>query len=79
MTNIVTLHGNKRWRADLEYESRNGPIAIEHFFEEISDLHLIIEHGPDWNTLKTCIVRLNRTDDGADQNSVEKASRTERA
>jgi hypothetical protein len=38
----------------IEFASHNGPITIEHFFEEISDLHLIIEHGPDWNTLTRC-------------------------
>lgn len=46
MTNLVTLHGDKRWKAVLEYQHENGPISIEHFLEEIAELHLIIEHGP---------------------------------
>lgn len=78
MSNVVTLHGDKRWKAVIEYAHQNGPIIIEHFFEEISDLHLIIEHGPDWNTLTRCLVTLNRADDGAEQNSVEQARRFER-
>jgi hypothetical protein len=51
VNNVVTLHTDKRWKAVIEYEHQNGPIKIEHYFEEIADLHLIIEHGPDWNTL----------------------------
>jgi hypothetical protein len=78
VTNVVSLHGSKRWKAVCEYDSNNGPISIEHFFEEISDLHLIIEHGPDWNTLARCTVTLNRSDDGAEQNSQEKALQSER-
>jgi len=78
MNNIVTLHTDRRWRAVIEFASQNGPITIEHFFEEISDLHLIIEHGPDWNTLTRCTVTLNRPDDGSDQNSLEKAMQHER-
>jgi hypothetical protein len=78
MTNVVTLHGDKRWKAVVEYQHENGPISIEHFFEEISDLHLIVEHGPDWNTLVLCTVTLNRHDGGEEQNSVEQARRDER-
>jgi hypothetical protein len=75
MSNVVTLHGDKRWKAVLDYQHQNGLITIEHFFEEISDLHNIIEHGPDWNTLKRCVVTLNRPDGGSEQNSVEQSRR----
>ena len=78
MTNVFTLHGDKRWKAVAEYQHENGPISIEHFFEEISDLHLIVEHGPDWNTLIRCTVTLNRHDGGEEQNSVEQAGRDQR-
>lgn len=79
MTNVVNLHGDKRWRAVIEYTHQNGPIVIEHFFEEISDLHAIVEHGPDWNTLARCMVTLNRQDDGGAQNSAEQVRLHERA
>ncbi|RIK97576.1 MAG: hypothetical protein DCC74_07195 [Proteobacteria bacterium] len=78
MNNVVTLHAEKRWKAVIEYRSDEGVTSVEHYFEEISDLHLIIEHGPDWNLLIRCIVTLNRPDDGEEQNSVEKARRDER-
>ena len=78
MSNITTLHRNKRWKAVLEYRTDDGSKSVEHYFEEISDLHLIIEHGPDWNSLIRCTVTLNRPDGGEEQNSVEKARRRER-
>jgi hypothetical protein len=78
MTNVVTLHGNKRWRAVIEYRTDEGMETVEHYFEEISDLHLIVEHGPDWNRLIRCVVTLNRQDDGSEQNSDQMARRSER-
>ncbi|WP_137113348.1 hypothetical protein [Mesorhizobium sp. GR13] len=79
MSNVVTLHDGKRWKASIEYQTNEGSNCTEHYFEEISDLHLIIEHGPDWNLLRRCIVTLNRFDDGEEQNSVEKARHAERS
>lgn len=79
MGNVVTLHGDRRWKAVIEYGTEDGPKSVEHYFEEISDLHIIIEHGPDWNFLIRCTITLNRTDDGAEQNSVAKALREERS
>ena len=78
MNNVVTLHEEKRWKAIIEYRIDSGVRSVEHYFEEISELHLIIEHGPDWNFLIRCTITLNRQDDGAEQNSAEKALRQER-
>src|SRR5690606_12655149 len=78
MSNVVTLHGEKRWKAVIEYRTAEGAQSVEHYLEEISDLHLIIEHGPDWNFLIRRAVTLNRADDGEDQNSASKALREER-
>lgn len=78
MSNVVSLHGDKRWRAVIEYGHENGPITIEHFFEQVSDLHDIIEHGPDWNTLVNCVVTLNRPDGGEEQNSTQQTRVAER-
>ncbi len=78
MSNVINLHGEKRWKAIIEYRTDDGPEAVEHYFEEISDQHLIIEHGPDWNFLIRCTVTLNRPDDGAEQNSAHMARREQR-
>ena len=79
MNKVVTLHGNRRWKAVIEYRTDDGSTSVEHYFEEMSDLHLIVEHGPDWNLLIRCTVTLNRPDGGEEQNSAEKALRQERA
>ena len=73
MSNVVTLHADRRWKAVIEYGTDDGLEVAEHYFEEILDLHLIIEHGPDWNRLIRCTVTLNRQDDGEDQNSTQKS------
>ena len=77
MTNVVNLYGEKRWRAVIEYQHQTGPISIEHFFEEIAELHNIIERGPEWSTLIRCTVTLNRDDEGGQQNASEKAQQRE--
>ena len=78
MNNVVTLHVDKRWKAVVEYKNEQGPTSVVHYLEEVSELHLVIEHGPDWNALIRCTLTLNRPDDGEDQNSVRKASSHER-
>ena len=49
MSNVVTLYADKRWKAVSQYRSDEGPEAVEYYFEEISDLHMIVEHRRDWN------------------------------
>jgi len=78
MTNVVNLHGEKRWRAVIEYGHENGPVTIEHFLEELGELQQIVEHGPDWNTFVRCTITLNRADDGTSQNRMAQVRRHER-
>ena len=78
MNNVVSLHAGKRWRAIIVYRTDEGQEQVEHFFEEIADLHAIIEHGRDWNLMIYCVVTLNRPDDGEIQNSVAKAMAQDR-
>ena len=61
--NIFTLHTDKRWKAVIEYSGDDEPQLAEHYFEEISELHLIIERGPAWNRFVRCTITLNRDDD----------------
>ena len=61
--NIFTLHTDKRWKAVIEHSGDGEPQLAEHCFEEISELHLIIERGPAWNRFVRCTITLNRDDD----------------
>jgi hypothetical protein len=48
------------WIATAVYRSgRLGLIEVEHHFEELTELHDLIERGPDWNTLAEIVIRLN--------------------
>ena len=61
--NVFTLRTDKRWKAVIEYSGDGEPQLAEHYFEEISELHLIIERGPAWNRFVRCTITLNRDDD----------------
>ena len=45
---------NARWIATVTYRSELGPFNVDHYFEELYELHELIEHGPDWNAI-VCI------------------------
>lgn len=40
-----------RWWAMVTYVSETGPVPIVHRFEELHELHDLIEQGPDWNCI----------------------------
>lgn len=71
MSNVVRLHLEKQWRAVLEYVGSSGAIVIEHYFEEVQELHAIIEHGPDRKSLIKCTLTLNRHDGDEAQEALE--------
>jgi hypothetical protein len=48
----------KRWMAELHYRGQDEPAVVS--FEEIYQLHMIVERGPDWNLLDRVVVTLNR-------------------
>jgi hypothetical protein len=48
-----------RWMAEITY--RNGRKPLLEQFEELHQLHDIVEHGPDWNEIEQIIVTLNRS------------------
>ena len=54
--NIFTLSTDKRWKAVIEHSGDGEPQLAEHCFEEISELHLIIERGPAWNRFVRCTI-----------------------
>lgn len=49
---------NHRWMAEIYYTE--GDVIIDYVsFEELEDLHDIVESGPDWNTIEKIVVYLN--------------------
>lgn len=49
-----------RWFATVTYRSDNGPIDVNHGFEELYELHDLVERGPDWNAIERIEIRLVR-------------------
>ncbi|MGY3527306.1 hypothetical protein [Bradyrhizobium sp. USDA 4452] len=46
----------KRWMAEISYN--NGSPQETRLFEELDELHNIIERGPHWNTIEHIVVKL---------------------
>lgn len=49
-----------RWMARVTYKGNLGPIVVDHAFEELHELHDIIERGPSWDALLDIVVWLQR-------------------
>ena len=47
-----------RWKAEINYNNGEPPEVVA--FEELAELHDIVELGPDWNTIDQIVVTLNR-------------------
>ena len=47
-----------RWRARITYLRNRPPLGVT--FEELDELHDIIERGPDWNEIDQIVIMLNR-------------------
>lgn len=50
-----------RWQAIVTYRTEGGPLEVVHDFEELEELHDLIERGPDWNCIIDILVKLART------------------
>ena len=49
-----------RWQADIHYRKPNGDVKVlRRKFEEIKDLHEIIETGDDFHTISCILIVLN--------------------
>jgi len=66
MGSVIVLEGklvkkpSERWTATLWYRAAHGLVEVAVHFEELEELHDIVERGPDWNTLDRIEVRLTR-------------------
>lgn len=47
-----------RWKAVATYRTEHGNVDVEHSFEELEELHDLIERGPDWNALVNIVITL---------------------
>ena len=52
MENMTT----PRWHAEVDYRTDSGIVSVPHDFEEIEDLHELIERGPDFYTIQKIVI-----------------------
>jgi hypothetical protein len=68
-----------RWIATVKYRTDAGITEVDHQFEEIFELHDLIERGPDWNCIESIHIELNPQrrayDDTVEQSLQRKLSR----
>jgi hypothetical protein len=48
-----------RWLAVVKYRTDAGINEVDHQFEELFELHDLIERGPDWNCIEGIHIQLN--------------------
>lgn len=46
-----------RWSASVFYRSKNGLIEVQHDFDELEDLHELVERGPTFHAIDRIEVR----------------------
>ncbi len=46
-----------RWQASVFYRSKNGLIEVQHDFDELEDLHELVERGPTFHAIDHIEVR----------------------
>jgi len=63
-----------RWRAVVTYRGEAGPVDVTHEFEELYELHMLIERGPDWNCISDIRITIAETRQ-ADYRTLEEAAR----
>jgi hypothetical protein len=50
-------HSNKRWMAEIFYNDGSETEIVA--FEELHELHHLVEMGPNWNTIERIVITLN--------------------
>jgi hypothetical protein len=64
-----------RWLATVKYRTDTGVSQVDHQFEEMFELHDLIELGPDWNCIESIHIELNprrKTYDGTVEESARR-------
>ena len=46
-----------RWTATIYYRTEHGTIDVEHRFDEIEELQIIVERGPSWYAIDRLEIR----------------------
>jgi hypothetical protein len=61
MPEVSTVQPPLRWHACINYRTAGPVLDVHHDFEELDELHDLVERGPDWNAIESIVVTLART------------------
>ena len=64
-----------RWLAVVTYRGEAGPIEVDYQFEELEELHTLIERGPHFDTIVSIVVTFNPERAEYPDDTVEAAER----
>jgi hypothetical protein len=53
----MTTGMTKRWMAEITYRNGDAPTVVQ--FEELADLHDVVEMWADWNEIEQIVITLN--------------------
>jgi hypothetical protein len=54
-----------RWHAVVNYRTDTGIVDVHHDIDELEEIQMRVERGPDWNTIVDIVITLAiRTHDG---------------
>ena len=51
--------GYKRWIMSITYRAENGPVVVDYDMDELSEVHDIVERGPNWNAIMDITIQLS--------------------
>jgi hypothetical protein len=54
MTNDPT----HRWHAIVGYKTDSGVVDVHHDIDELEEIQMLVERGPDWNTITEIVITL---------------------
>jgi hypothetical protein len=55
----IKIMKNPRWLVEVDYRTVHGTVTVDHHIEELHELHMKAEPGPDWNTIEQIRIVLN--------------------
>jgi hypothetical protein len=54
----MTTDPTHRWHAVVGYKTETGVVDVHHDIDELEEIQMLVERGPDWNTITEITITL---------------------
>jgi hypothetical protein len=54
----MTENASHRWHAVVGYKTEAGVVDVHHDIDELGEIEMLVERGPDWNTITEITITL---------------------